>query len=81
MRHYLVTAVVLVALVLTLSFPVAVPAAPPAHHRIHDAIDSLRSAREDLQNAPHDFGGHRSDAVGAIDHALEQLNICLQYDK
>jgi hypothetical protein len=82
MRRYLLAAVVVVTLVLALTFPVAVPAAPPVeHHHIREAIASLRDARNDLQHAAHDFGGHRSDAVGAIDRAIEQLQICLQYDK
>jgi hypothetical protein len=82
-RRYLMNAVALVALVLAMTFPTALPAAasPAAHHHIHEAMASLRSAREDLQQASHDFGGHRREAVGAIDRALEQLQICLQYDK
>ena len=86
----------LVALVLTLAFPMAVPAAPPAphaqptpaaaaaaekHHHIHEAIDALRSARGDLMEASHDFGGHREEAVRSIDASIHQLEICLQYDK
>jgi hypothetical protein len=95
MKHRIICALALVALVLALAFPVAVPAAPPAphaqptptaaaaekHHHIHDAIDSLRSARADLMQASHDFGGHREEAVHSIDASIHQLEICLQYDK
>ena len=82
MRRHLLAAVVVITLVLALTFPVAVPAAPPvAHHHIREAIASLRDAREDLEHASHDFGGHRAEAVGAIDRAVEQLKVCLQYDK
>jgi hypothetical protein len=86
----------LVALVLVLAFPMAVPAAPPTthaqpnaaaaaaaekHHHIHEAIDALRSARADLMEASHDFGGHREEAVRSIDASIHQLEVCLQYDK
>ena len=58
-------------------------AAPTAegHAEIHEAIASLRHAREHLQHAKHDFGGHRAEAVRAIDESIHQLQICLQYDK
>ena len=52
-----------------------------AHPRIHAAIKELQAAKEELQKAPHDFGGHRADAVQAVDRAIEQLRLALQYDK
>ena len=51
------------------------------HPRIHAAIKELQAAKEELQKAPHDFGGHRADAVLAVDKAIEQLRLALQYDK
>lgn len=51
------------------------------HPRIRRAIRELEAAKKELQEAPHDFGGHRADAVQAVDRALEQLRIALQYDK
>lgn len=101
MKHRIICALALCALVLALAFPAVAPAAPPAphakpapatpanaaaaaaaekHHHIHDAIDALRSARADLMEASHDFGGHREEAVRAIDGAIHQLEICLRYD-
>jgi hypothetical protein len=86
---------VMVLLILALTFPVAVPAAPPSpgpkpapaatpaaepHPEIRDAIASLRRAREHLQHAAHDFGGHRAEALRATDEAIHQLEICLKYD-
>jgi hypothetical protein len=32
-----------------------------------------------MQNAAHDFGGHRVDAIAACDTAIAQLNLALQY--
>jgi hypothetical protein len=94
MKHRIICALALFALVLALAFPVAVPAAPHAqptpatagaaaaekHHHIHEAIDALRAARADLMAASHDFGGHREEAVRSIDASIHQLEICLQYD-
>lgn len=54
----------------------------PAAHRhpqIMAAISALETAKAHLQAAAHDFGGHRVDAIRAIDGALYQLNICMQY--
>jgi hypothetical protein len=51
------------------------------HPRIHSAIKELEEAKKELQAAPHDFGGHRADAVQAVDKAIEQLRLALQYDK
>lgn len=50
------------------------------HPEIWAAIHSLEHAREHLDHAAHDFHGHRADAIGAIDAALRQLHICLDYD-
>ena len=58
---------------------VPVPANPvQAHPRIRAAIDALAAAKAELKAAPHDFDGHRVDAIKAIDAALEQLNICMK---
>lgn len=41
----------------------------------------MRRAKEHLEHAAHDFGGHRVEAIKAIDEAIEQLQTCLKYDK
>ena len=51
------------------------------HPRIRSAIRELEAARVELQKAPHDFGGHRADAVLAVDKAIQQLKLALEYDK
>jgi hypothetical protein len=58
--------------------PVDAPAAQP-HPQIAAAITSLQDAREHLNRASHDFGGHRGEALKAIDEAIAQLQICMQY--
>ena len=54
---------------------------PPPHPEINDAIRSLERAKAHLQGAAHDFNGHRADALAAVDAALRQLHIIVDYDK
>ena len=49
------------------------------HPRIAAAITALRDARAYLQAAPHDFGGHKAEAIRATDDAIRQLNFALAY--
>ena len=49
------------------------------HPRIAAAIQALRDARAYMQEAPHDFNGHRVDAIRATDEAIRQLNFALAY--
>jgi hypothetical protein len=49
--------------------------------KITNAIKSLQNAQGYLKAAPHDFNGHRQDALNATDAAIKQLNIIVQYDK
>jgi len=56
-------------------------AAPEPHPQIREAIASLRRAKAHLEHAAHDFGGHRVEAIRAIDDAIHQLDECLRYDK
>jgi len=97
MKQYLISIVSTGALVLALALPLAVPAAMPAprpqsttsaaaagerpHKEIRDAIGSLRIARNYLQTATQDFGGHRAVAIRAIDESLHQLQLCQAYDQ
>jgi hypothetical protein len=52
-----------------------------AHPEIREAIASLRRAKEHMEHAAHDFGGHRVEAIRATDVAIRQLEDCLRYDK
>jgi len=65
-----------------LAFMLALSSPSPAagrHPQIERALMALQNAKEHLQAAAHDFGGHRVDAIRAIDEADRQLRICLQY--
>jgi len=50
------------------------------HPRIRAALAELREARKELVEAKHDFGGHRKEAVEAVDNAIVQLEKALKYD-
>jgi hypothetical protein len=95
MKQKMFTMLATVTLFAALAVPIAVPAAPspkpkpvpaatPAperHPEIREALASLRRARMHLQEAAHDFGGHRDDALRATDDAIRQLEICLKFDR
>jgi hypothetical protein len=49
------------------------------HPKIREAIRALDAAKDDLNHAAHDFGGHRVDALRACDNAIAQLRTCLSY--
>ena len=49
------------------------------HKKIHSAISALKEAREYLENAKHDFGGHKKDAIEHINGAIHHLKLCLKY--
>lgn len=57
----------------------ATPAEP--HPQIREALAALRLAKEHMEHAAHDFGGHRVEALKATDEAIRQLEVCLKFDK
>ena len=66
------------ALIGTMAFT---PVSLEPHPHIRGAIKELEAAKKELQTAAHDFGGHRVDAIKAIDGALVQLREAEKYDK
>ena len=69
---------VLAPVVVTAPAVIASNAEP--HPEIAAAIRSLENAKAHLMAAAHDYHGHRKDAVAAIDAALHQLHICMDFD-
>ncbi len=61
--------------------PAYKPLPPEPHPAIRAAIEALEKAKYDLQHAAHDFGGHRAEALEAVDNAIKQLHAALEYDK
>ncbi len=51
------------------------------HPEIQRAIHSLERARDYMQHAAHDFGGHRVAALKACDEAIAQLREAIRFDK
>lgn len=46
------------------------------HPMIWKAAEQLRNAKHTLWQAADDFHGHKAEAIGAINAALEQLKVC-----
>jgi len=49
------------------------------HPRIHRAIVALEEAKRELEEAPHDFGGHKKTAIDAIVLSVDELEICRDF--
>ncbi len=45
------------------------------HPRIRAAVEALRDANEYMRAAPHDFCGHKVEAMRATDAAIRQLEL------
>jgi hypothetical protein len=52
-------------------------AMPERHPHIDEALESMRSARHQLESAEHDFQGHRAKAIEHLDRAIHEAEICL----
>ena len=76
MKRKILSSAAVIGLLLAMSSPS--PAAGK-HPQIEDALAALHNAKDHLEHAAHDFGGHRVDAIKAIDEADRQLRICMQY--
>lgn len=50
-----------------------------AHPRIVKAIHAIEDAIAYMKAAPHDFGGHREDAIRDSEQAVKQLREALKY--
>lgn len=51
------------------------------HPELRRAINALEKAKDYMQHAAHDFGGHRVEALAECDKTINQLKQALQYDK
>ena len=63
------------------------PTKPAVHHEqqrhpeLHKAMRKLRAAKQDLEKATKDYGGHKAKAIEAIDKALEELKAAVDSEK
>jgi hypothetical protein len=55
----------------------ASPAMPP-HPEIAAALEAMHAARHHLDDAAHDFHGHRVKAIEHLDAAIHEADICMQ---
>lgn len=51
------------------------------HPELHRALNQLQHARTALQNAAHDFAGHREHALDLTDQAIREVQLALQSDR
>jgi hypothetical protein len=72
-------AAIAVAAVTGLTLAASAAEAQERHPKIDEAIRALEAAKVDMQEARHDFGGHRADALRACDRAIAQLRIIQRY--
>ena len=49
------------------------------HPRIAKAIHEMEDAIAYMEAAPHDFGGHKREAIEATRRAIEQLKLALAF--
>ncbi len=81
MKRQIAWAGLCLLLLLPVSNSVAGPLAGEraAHPRIARAIHQLEDAVAYMEHAPHDFGGHKADAIAASRNAIAQLKLALAY--
>ncbi|HUK35988.1 MAG TPA: hypothetical protein VLV86_18855 [Vicinamibacterales bacterium] len=51
------------------------------HPVLQRAIEQITNIKMRLQNAPHDFGGHKQKAIEALGIAASELQEGIQFDK
>ena len=51
------------------------------HPEIAAAMMHLKEAKQNLEHAAHDFGGHRVSALKHVNEALEECRLALEADK
>lgn len=55
----------------------AVAAPMPAHHpHIQASLEAMHNAHHELEDASHDFAGHRVEAIHHLDAAIHEAEIC-----
>lgn len=68
-----------IALVVLLAGSFVAGHAHAAQPHMVRALDHLRAARRNLENATADKGGHRERAIGAVNRAIEQVEAGIEY--
>ena len=58
--------------------PAAASPAMPPHPEIAAALEAMHNAHHHLEDAAHDFHGHRLEAIKHLDAAIHEADICMQ---
>jgi hypothetical protein len=61
--------------------PAKAKAKSESHQKLRAAISALEAAKAELEHADNDFGGHKAEAIDAINNALKRLRLALQFEK
>jgi len=77
-RRSVLNTIVPAALV-SFAFPVRAKAADQPH--MQAALDALRLAKRELEQATDDKGGHRRRAIGMVNQAMNQVERGIQFDR
>lgn len=56
------------------------PASAEAQPHMVAALATLKSAKNQLENAQHDKGGHRAKALAATEQAIAETKAGIEYD-
>jgi len=75
--HRIVSVVLLFALAAFIAAPALMAEDQP---HMQAALESLRQAKEHLQQAEHDKGGHREQAIKSVDAAIKHVEAGMKYD-
>jgi hypothetical protein len=62
------------------AFPLGAKAAADQPH-MQAALDALRLAKRELEQATTDKGGHRARAIGLVNDAINQVEKGIQFDR
>ncbi|MBS2018606.1 MAG: hypothetical protein JST00_37415 [Deltaproteobacteria bacterium] len=65
---------------MTVSLGAVRPAAAEEQPKMQAALVNLQQAKQNLQDATHDKGGHRVKALASVNEAIEQVKAGIAYD-
>jgi Skp family chaperone for outer membrane proteins len=61
----------------TMAAPAALAAPMPVPHpHIQAALEAMHNAHHELEDASHEFHGHREEAIKHLDAAMHEAEIC-----
>jgi len=58
--------------------PTAAAATPEPHPHIQAALEAMHHAKHELEDAAHDYHGHRVKSIEHLDQAIREAEICME---